>query len=99
MSNIIPVIEDKEYSMGDDVELQYPHKRPYNSFKLIGTFYKKMINYNTNVEYYIILINFKNQYIYIARRDHKILTEDELKSFDMEISTINKIMNFKKFNN
>ena len=96
MNSIIPFIEDKEYSIGDDIVLQYPHKRPYNSFKIKGTFYKKMINSNTNVEYYIILINFKNQYIYIARRDHQILTEDELKSFDMEISTINKIMNLKK---
>jgi hypothetical protein len=94
MKYIIPTVIVKDYKREDNIILQYPQEHPYYNYYVIGTFYKKLYVTQTNMEYYLILINRdKKKYIYIIRTDNKSMSIEEFSIFDMEIKTIDILIN------
>lgn len=93
---ITPIFIKNNYSKEDNIILHYPSGYPYYNYYIQGTLYKKKYITKTNMVYYLILINnTKNKYIYVVRIDNIPVSIEELKMFDMEIKTIEMLMNIK----
>ena len=87
-------IVKKKYFSGDNIVLHYPSGHPYYNYYIQGTFYKKKYNTKTKMEYYLILINnTKKKYVYVVRADNISISREELKMLDMEIKTIQMLIN------